>query len=49
MEYQLHDENGQLLATGESTQVMYDYTRNASKPIPPEVRSRIEAFEPTLS
>jgi acyl-CoA thioester hydrolase len=49
MEYELHDENAQLLATGESTQVMYDYSTSASKPIPPEVRSRIEAYEPSLS
>ena len=49
MQYELHDENGHLLATGESTQVMYDYSNNTSKPIPPDVRSRIEAFEPLLS
>jgi acyl-CoA thioester hydrolase len=45
MQYELQDENGVLVANGESVQVMYDYAAGASKPIPGAVRSRIEAFE----
>src|SRR6185436_7315844 len=37
MQYALHDEQGTLVATGESTQVMYDYEAGRSKPIPAEV------------
>jgi acyl-CoA thioester hydrolase len=45
MQYELQDENGVLVANGESVQVMYDYAAGASKPIPGAVRSRIKAFE----
>lgn len=45
MEYELRDERGELLTTGRTVQVMYDYAAKRSKPIPPEVRARIEAFE----
>jgi acyl-CoA thioester hydrolase len=48
MQYELRDGVGNLVATGESVQVMYDYAVQASKPIPPEVRSRIAAYEPSL-
>ncbi|MEX2282106.1 MAG: thioesterase family protein [Gemmatimonadota bacterium] len=49
MEYELRAENGELLATGESAQVMYDYAAGASKPIPADLRNRIEGYEPQLS
>ena len=45
MQYELTDEEGAILATGESTQVMFDYATNRSMPVPPEVRTRIEQFE----
>ncbi|MGQ0561755.1 MAG: acyl-CoA thioesterase [Gemmatimonadota bacterium] len=45
MRYELVDEEGVILATGESVQVMYDYATGRSKPMSPEVRERIERFE----
>ena len=45
MEYVLWDETGAVLTTGRTVLVMYDYDAGASKPIPDEVRRRIEAFE----
>jgi acyl-CoA thioester hydrolase len=45
MQYELVDEEGGLLATGETTQVMFDYTTNRSKPLPADVRARIERHE----
>lgn len=45
MEYELRSAAGELLAGGRTEQVMYDYVAGRSKPIPPEVRRRIEAFE----
>jgi acyl-CoA thioester hydrolase len=45
MAYELVAEDGAVLATAETVQVMYDYVTNRSKPMPPEVRARIEQFE----
>ena len=45
MQYQLRGAGGELLASGESTQVMYDYAAGASTPISDEVRERIRRFE----
>lgn len=45
MRYELRDEEGTLLATGETVQVMYDYTQSRSMRMPAEVRERIERFE----
>ena len=45
MEYELRDEEDRLLTTGTSSQVMFDYERAATKPIPHELRARLEAFE----
>lgn len=45
MRYELVDEEGTVLATGESVQVMFDYSSGKSMPIPPDVRSRIENYE----
>jgi len=45
MEYELRTGSGELLASGRTAQVMYDYAAACSKPIPPEVRRAIRAFE----
>lgn len=45
LEYALWSADEELLASGRSVQVMYDYERDCSVPIPPEVRGRIERFE----
>lgn len=45
MEYAVEDDGGELLVSGDTVQVMYDYEAAASKPIPPDVRERIEALE----
>lgn len=45
MAYEVRGEEGELLADGETSQVMYDYDRGRPKRIPPEVRERIAAFE----
>ena len=45
MEYALRDEGGAVLTTGRTVLVMYDYAQGRSKPIPEEVRRRIEAWE----
>ena len=46
MEYEIRDEAGELLADGWSEQVMYDYAASRSKPIPDEMRARVNAYEP---
>jgi acyl-CoA thioester hydrolase len=45
MAYELTDEEGAVLATGESVQVMFDYERGKSMRMPPDVRARIEKYE----
>ena len=45
MAYELVDEDGAVLATGESVQVMFDYEKGKSMRMPPEVRTRIENYE----
>ncbi len=45
LEYALWSESGELLASGRTVQVMYDYGDECSVPVPPEVRARIERFE----
>ena len=45
MEYGLWDEEGRLVSSGSSVQVMFDYGAGASKRIDPETRSRVERFE----
>jgi acyl-CoA thioester hydrolase len=45
-EYELADrDDGRLFATARTVQVMYDYSRGTSIPIPAELRARIEEFE----
>ncbi len=45
MQYQLRGPGGELLASGESTQVMYDYAAGSSIPIPEDIRERIARYE----
>jgi acyl-CoA thioester hydrolase len=45
MAYALTDEEGVVLATGESVQVMFDYARGKSMRMPADTRARIESYE----
>ncbi|HEX7091577.1 MAG TPA: thioesterase family protein [Longimicrobiales bacterium] len=45
MEYELRSAEGELLATGRTVQVMYDYAAGRSIPVPSELKERILAFE----
>jgi acyl-CoA thioester hydrolase len=45
MEYLVRGARGEDLASGETTLVMFDYQEGRSKPIPLEVRARIEGWE----
>lgn len=45
MEFEILGEDGEPVASGATVQVSYDYEAGTSRPIPTELRSRIEAFE----
>ena len=45
MAYEVKSSGGEVLSTGSTTQVMFDYERGRSKRIPEEMRGRIETFE----
>ena len=45
MRYELTDEEGAVLATGETVQVMYDFRSSRSMPLPSDLRARIMQFE----
>jgi len=46
MEYEVHaEEDGDLLISGRTVQVMYDYEKGGSKRLPAEVREAVEALE----
>ncbi len=45
MAFSLTTTDGTLLASGDTTQVMYDYANGSSIPVPEEVRRAIEAYE----
>lgn len=46
MEYALEDiDTGQVLATGETIMVAFDYPTNQSIPVPPDWREKIHRFE----
>jgi len=45
MAYEVRSPAGDLLIAGGSTQVMYDYHTQTSKPIPADVRAAIEVHE----
>ena len=46
MEYEIRSASGEVLVTAETVQVMFDYERARSKPIPDEVREKISAYDP---
>ncbi len=48
MEYEVRSGSGELLVTGSTVQVMYDYATGRTKSIPDDVRDRIEAWEGAL-
>ena len=45
MEYEARSATGELLASGRTVQVMYDYEKSASMEMPAELRMKIEEFE----
>jgi acyl-CoA thioester hydrolase len=45
MEFEIRGEDGALLSSGRTVQVCFDYDAGASRPIPTELRERIERFE----
>lgn len=45
MEYEIRDEDGTLLVTGTTSQVMFDYDRGETKPIPDELRARLAEYD----
>lgn len=45
MEYEVRSGAGELLQSGATTQVMYDYGSGHSVRVPDELRERLEAFE----
>jgi acyl-CoA thioester hydrolase len=47
MEYEIRDEEGQLLVTARSVQVAYDYAAKHSVAVPDAIRARISEFEGT--
>lgn len=48
MEYEVVSDSGEVLVTGDSVQVMFDYESRRSVPMPDDVRRAIEAWEPAL-
>ena len=47
--YRLTGEGGRLVAEAKTTQVCYDWTARASKPLSPERRADIERFEASFA
>lgn len=45
MEYAISGADGTVLASGETTQVMYDYDGARSMPVPADVRAALESYE----
>jgi acyl-CoA thioester hydrolase len=45
MEFEIRGEDGELKANGRTVQVFFDYDAGASRPLPAELRGRIESFE----
>ena len=48
MEYEVRSSEGELLVSGSTVQVMYDYAAGASQRVPPELAERIRALEGPL-
>jgi acyl-CoA thioester hydrolase len=47
MDYEVRGEDGELLVSATTVQVMFDYDSGASVPVPAELRRRLETFEGT--
>lgn len=45
MEFEVRDDAAELLSSGRTVQVMYDYSRGVAIPVPDALRARIEAYE----
>jgi YbgC/YbaW family acyl-CoA thioester hydrolase len=45
MEYEVRGASGDLLASGSTTQVMYDYGKGEAMSIPAEIRDAVDAFD----
>ena len=45
MEYEVRSAEGEVVSSGTTTQIMYDYAGGSSKPVPEEVRRAIEALD----
>ena len=45
MRYEVSDEHGQVVATGTSVQVMYDYNIGSKVPVPDDIRAAIVTLE----
>ncbi|MGD8276391.1 MAG: thioesterase family protein [Gemmatimonadota bacterium] len=45
MEFEIRAEDGRLLSSGRTVQVFFDYDAGVSRPLPAELRARIERFE----
>jgi acyl-CoA thioester hydrolase len=45
LEYEVRSGTGELLISGKTVQVMYDYSASASKVIPDDIRERIATYE----
>ncbi len=45
MEYEITGQDGQLVVTARTVQVVYDYEQKKPAPFPADLRARIEAFE----
>lgn len=47
LRYEIREKaSGRLVAEGESVQVMFDYATQRKKPVPPDVREKLEAGAP---
>jgi acyl-CoA thioester hydrolase len=45
LEYEVRSGTGELLISGKTVQVMYDYLGSMSKEMPDDIRGKIEAYE----
>lgn len=45
MEYEVRSSEGELLVSGSTTQVMYDYEAQSSMPVPADTRAAIEEID----
>lgn len=49
MEFEICDDAGERVSSGRTVQVFFDYAAGRSRPLPPELRTRIERYEAGLS